>query len=270
MTVAAPRGPRSASGSGDGLASVTNALRLLKTFSYDTRVIGASEAARRLGIAKSSAHRLLATLAAEGFLERLPGGQYRLGITLWELGSRMIHGIEIRDVAHPVLEALRNKTNETVHLARLDGNEVVYLDRFESQATLRLFNRVGTRNWAHCTSSGKAILSVSPDELVEQVLALGLPRMTPRTITSRSALLDALAKGRERGYVISLEESEIGVNSVGAPVFDHRGVPVAAVSVAGPSPRLTVEKLPRVGRLVREAAATISERLGYRADADPN
>ncbi len=267
--MAATRGPRPSPVANDALTSVTNALRLLKSFSYDTRVIGASEAARRLGIAKSSAHRLLATLAAEGFLERLPGGQYRLGITLWELGSRMIHGIEMRDVAHPVLEALRNKTNETVHLARLDGNEVVYLDRFESQATLRLFNRVGTRNWAHCTSSGKAILSVSSDELVEQVLCLGLPRMTPRTITSRSALLDALRKGRELGYVMSLEESEIGVNSVGAPVFDHRGEPVGAVSVAGPSPRLTIEKLPRVGRLVKQAAHRISERMGYRPDREP-
>ncbi len=246
-------------------STVTNALHVLNQFSYADRVLGPSELARRLGLAKSVVHRLLVTLTAEGYLEQMEGGRYRLGIRLYELGSLVIHGVELREVAHPVLEHLRNATNETVHLAVLDGTEVIYLDRMESQATLRMFSRIGTRMPAHATSSGKSILAFSPDEVVRAVLAGKLRRIAPRTITSRAALLRALEQVREQGYAVSIEESELGASSVGAPIFGHDGEVIAALSVAGPSPRLTPEAIPRVARLATSAAAEISRGMGYLA-----
>jgi len=238
-------------------SSVTTALRLLKAFGTDERDAGVSDLARRLGIAKSTAHRLLNLLAAEGFARRTAGGRYGLGIALWELGSRVVANLDLRQVAHPILERLRNQTQETVHLAILDGTEVVYIDRFESQATLQLFRRIGYRMPVHATSSGKAILAFSPPEVIGTALAPRLKRLAPKTIVSRQALLAELPRIRARGYVTSLDESEIGVGSVAAPLFDARARVIGAISVAGPSMRLSKTRIPAVARLVVRAAAEI-------------
>lgn len=243
------------------LSSVHNALRILKEFTHE-RVLGVTELSRRLDIGKSTAHRLLSTLVSEGFVERTPDGQYALGITLWELGSLMVHRLELRDVAHPVLAALRTETGETVHMAVLDGTDVVYIDRFESPATLQLFRRIGYRMPAHSTSTGKAILAFSPPEVVERVIAAGLRRLAAGTVTSPGAFRANLKAIRERGYVISIQESEDGVASVGAPIFDHTGAAAGAVSVAGPITRVQ-PRLEALGEQVREAVDEISRRMGY-------
>lgn len=244
-------------------SSVTTALRLLKAFGPAERSLGVSDLARRLGIAKSTAHRLLNLLAAEGFARRTPDGRYGLGFALWDLGSRVVAGLDLRQIAHPTLERLRNQTQETVHLAIFDAGEVVYIDRMESAATLQLFRRVGYRMPAHATSSGKAILAFSPPQVVEEVLARGLKRLTPKTIGSRKALAAELARIRTRGYVTSLDESEVGVSSVGAPVFGPDARVLGGISVAGPSLRLSRSRIPTVARLVMQAAAEISRNMAY-------
>ncbi len=246
-------------------SSVATALRLLKAFAPRERTAGVSDLARRLGVAKSTAHRLLNLLAAEGFARRTADGRYALGFALWELGTRMIAGLDLRQVAHPTLEWLRNRTQEAVHLAVLDRTEVVYIDRFESPATLQLFRRVGYRMPAYATSSGKAILAFSPPRVVEAVVAGGLKRLAPRTITSKKALLAELASIRARGYVTTFDESEIGVSSVGAPVLGQDGQPVGAISVAGPSPRLPRARIASIARLVQQAATEISNNMGHLA-----
>lgn len=245
------------------LSSVTNALRILKEFSAGETSLGVSDLARRLGIAKSTTHRLLTTLAAEGFVRHLPGGQYGLGLTLWELGSLMVHGFDLREVAHPILEQLRNQTGETVHLAILDGTDVVYIDRFEAPATLQLFRRLGHRMPAHATSSGKALLAYAAPEVVEHATQLGLRRLAPGTITKKQDLLERLEQIRQQGWVVSVEESEPGVASAGAPVFDRHGVAAGAISVAGPLARMPTHSLDRTARRVRQAADQISLGLGH-------
>jgi IclR family KDG regulon transcriptional repressor len=242
---------------------VRTALRLLKAFGPGERSLGVSDLARRLGIAKSTAHRLLALLAGEHFARRSANGQYALGFALWELGTRMVAGLDLREAAHPALERLRNATQEAVHLAILEGRDVIYIDRMESPATLQLFRRVGYRMPAHATSSGKAILAFSPPHVVDAALAGGLKRLTPSTIGSRAAFNAELARIRARGYVASFGESEIGVNSVGAPIFDQDGRPVGAISVAGPSVRLARRRVPQIARLIKQAAAEISRNMGY-------
>ena len=251
-------------GTPGGLATVHNALRLLQQFSYAEPVLGVSELARRMGLAKSTVHRLLTTLLDEGFVQKTPDDRYRLGLRLYDLGQLVVNSLELREVAHPVLERLRNETGETVHLAVLEGADVVYLERFESPSTLRLFGRLGRRMPAHTTSSGKCLLAFSAPEAVDAVVAAGLPRLAPRTITSRSMLVRVLRQVRRDGYARSIDESEPGVTSVGAPVFGFDGSVIAAVSVAGPSLRISPESIPRYSRLVRRAADVVSTGMGHR------
>ncbi len=261
----APRqrpGSRPAKG---GLATVRNALHLLQQFSYAEPVLGVSELARRLGLGKSTVHRMLTTLLAEGFVQKTADDRYRLGLRLYDLGQLVVNSLELRDVAHPVLEHLRNDSKETVHLAVLEGADVVYLERFESPSTLRLFGRLGRRMPAHAMSSGKCLLAFSSPDGFEAVVAAGLTRLAPRTITSRNVLARALEQVRRDGYACSIDESEPGVTSVGAPVFGVDGHVIAAVSVAAPSLRLTPEVIPTFAGLVRRAAERISNGMGHRA-----
>lgn len=244
---------------------MTNALRILREFTPAERSLGVSDLARRLGIAKSTTHRLLATLGAEGFVRQNSDGQYSLGLVLWELGSMMVGGLGLREVAHPILERLRNETGETTHLAILEGSDVVYIDRFESPATLQLFRRLGLRMPAHATSTGKAILAFSPPAVAERIALDGLRRLAPGTITRKNQFARRLREIRERGWVISYEESEAGVASAGAPIFDHLGAVAGAVSVAGPISRLPEDSLDELGRKVRAAADEISVGLGHTA-----
>jgi DNA-binding IclR family transcriptional regulator len=212
---------------------------------------------------KSSVHRILSTLAEEGFVTRTDDDRYRLGLKLHALGQQVVSSLELRQVAHVPLERLRNDTGETVHVAVLEGVDAVYVHRFESQSTLRTFSRVGRRIPAHTTSTGKCLLAFGDPAAVDVVVKAGLKRIGPRTITTEAGLRAALAKIRADGYVVSIEENEKGVVSVGAPIFGHDGSCIAAVSMAGPSVRVSTDSLPRYIRLVRRCALDISVGMGF-------
>ncbi len=252
------------------LSSVTNAARILKEFGKGDKEIGVSELARRLGLGKSSTHRLVHTLTVERLLDQNPQtGLYRLAVTMHQLGSQVQEAADLHTAANPVVEQLRNLTKETVQIAVLDGRHVVYVVRRESPQTVRLFGRVGHRNHAHCTSTGKVLLAGLPrDELDVLLAGWRLARRTPYTITTHAALLDELDTVRERGWADNINESEVGVASVAAPIRDATGV-VAAVSIAGPIQRLEAPALHRHVRPVVEAAAAISRRLGWPGEPDP-
>ncbi len=237
-------------------STVHKAMAVMSAFSYEEPALGVSELARRLGIGKSTVHRILTTLAADGFVERTPDDRYRLSLKVYELGQQVAASSELRERAHPVLERLRTESGETAHLAVLAGTDVVYLDRLESPHMLRLMTRVGRRRAAHATSSGKCLLAFGPPAAVAAVAAAGLPRLGPRTITSATLLQRALTEVRARGYAVSVEESAPGVVSVAAPIFDVTGACVAAMSVAGPISRMPPESLDRFVRLVLAATST--------------
>jgi DNA-binding IclR family transcriptional regulator len=226
-------------------------MAVVSAFSYAEPVLGVSELSRRLGVGKSTVHRILATLAADGFVERTADDRYRLSLRLYEIGQEVAASNELRERAHPALERLRNETGETAHLAVLAGTDVVYLDRLESPHMLGLMTRIGRRRAAHATSSGKCLLAFGPPSAVALVVAGGLPRLGPRTITTPGLLRRALREVRARGYAVSVEESAPGVVSVGAPIFDASGECVAAMSVAGPISRMPPESLGASGRFVR-------------------
>lgn len=248
------------------LSSVGTAIALLKCFSADEQELGVSELSRKLGVAKSTVHRLARTLIADGMLEQnAENEKYRLGIALFGLGALVRRRMNLSSEARQDLFALRNATGETVQLAILDGSEIMFVYNLESTQAIRVNSDIGVRKPAFCTASGRAILAFQPDEAVAAALRHGpLERRTPKTETEPSRILKALAEVRQRGFAIEDEESEAGMRALAAPVRAAGGAVVGSVAVAGPVQRLSKETLQRFAPEVTRTAEAISARLGYR------
>jgi IclR family transcriptional regulator, KDG regulon repressor len=254
-----------------GLSSVSNAARVLKLFLSREATLGVSEIARRLGLAKSTAHRLLTTLGAEGLVEqdRATGG-YRLGIVMFELGEAVRVHLDLHTACAPVLASLREETRESTQVGVLNGHEVVYVDRLESAHSLRLFTETGRRVPVHCTSSGKVLLAyLAPPDRKALLARAPLSRHTPHTITDRDALAAELDRVRRRGWSEAVQEREIGVASVAAPIRDARGDVVAAISIGAPIARLAAAQRRRLGPVVVAAGEAASRRLGWSPESTP-
>lgn len=248
------------------LTSVLNAGRLLCAFGPEARELSVRELAGRLGLSKSTVHRLLVSLAAVHLVEQdQDTGRYRLGLRMYELGTLVGVHIDLHEAAAPCITELRNKTGETVQMAVLDGREVLYVERLESIHTLRIFTQAGYRIPANCSSNGKVLLAHLGEEELERLLdGWVLQARTDYSITDPDALRKELASVRRRGYAENINEGEVGVAAVAAPIRNSTGVVVAGVSVAAPTIRLNRGSLRAVAALVGETADAISQRLGYR------
>src|SRR5882672_814300 len=212
------------------LSSVANSLRLIKAFSEDHYEIGISDLAKRLGLAKSTVHRLASTLLDQGMLEQNAGdGKYRLGLALFELGTLVRRKMDFTMEARPFLRTLLEKTGETVH----------------------------------CTAVGKTLLAFQPEGEIERIVARGLPASTPSTIVDAKALQRELAAVRTRNYAVDDEESEVGLRSIAAPIRNDAGSVIAAISIAGPVHRMTRRTLLGWVRELVEAGDAVSQRLGW-------
>ncbi|MGQ0848402.1 MAG: IclR family transcriptional regulator [Actinomycetota bacterium] len=247
------------------LSSVRNAVRVLKAFTGARRYFGVSELARHLGLSSSTVHRLLTTLESEHLIEQDEAtGKYGLGLAVFDIAAAAAPGYDLSNALLAPMTILRNRTGETVHVAVLDGRQVVYIERLDSPHTLRYFlEQIGRRNWAHCTSTGKVLLSYLPETVLDRLLdGWELPALTPHTITDRELLKKELAEARDLGYAQNNGESEPETMSIGAPIRDSAGRVIAAMSVAGPAGRMFPEA--RALRFaVLEAAGAASRRLGY-------
>ena len=247
-----------------GLSSVTNAIRLIKVFSDADYEIGISDLAHHLGVAKSTAHRLAAALVAEGMLEQnTQDGKYRLGLALFELGSLVRRKMDITAEAKPYLKALAETTGETLHLAVVDRQAVLYINIIESQRAIRMGYKLGTRAPLHCTAVGKALLAFQSQEVIEAAIAPGLPSHTAGTITDAQAFRLELATVRARGYAVEDEEIEAGLRGIAAAVRNYSGQVIAAIGIAGPAHRMTKKVLLSYAGNLLEATDAISQRLGY-------
>ena len=246
------------------LSSVANAIRLTKAFSEHEFEMGISALAGRLGLAKSTVHRLATTLVEYDILEQnRESGKYRLGLALFELGTLVRRKMDIVSESRQHMHSLLETTGETVQLAVLDHLSVLYIRILESRQAVRMSSTVGARAPAHSTSVGKALLAYQAPEIVRQVIDNGLKRYTANTITAPEALEEALEEVRARGYAIDDEESEVGLRCVAAPIRDHTGLVVAAISVSAPVQRMTKRNLQTAVPTVVAAAEAISRRLGY-------
>ncbi|HEX2726396.1 MAG TPA: IclR family transcriptional regulator [Beijerinckiaceae bacterium] len=261
-------GEEAARSSEKRLSSVAAAIALLKAFSEDEVDIGVSTLAKRLGMAKSTVHRLATTLVSEGMLEQNPeNGKYRLGITLFSLGALVRRRMDVSTEAKPYLFDLRETTGETVHLAILDRTDIMYVYNLESTQAIRMRSDIGVRKPAYCTAEGLAMLAFQPSSLVDEIIAGGLQPRTAKTNTDPRRLREVLAAVRERGYAVEDEESEAGMRCVAAPVRNATRDVVGAVGIAGPVQRLPDDLLASFAPHVVRTAEAISVRLGYRSGA---
>jgi len=225
---------------------------------------GVTEIADELGVHKSTAFRLLATLESRGLAEQnVARGKYRLGFGVVNLASAVTGSLDLSRVSRTVCQALARDVGETVNLATHDGDAVINLDQVMGSSAVTTVNWVGKRNPLHATSSGKVFLAHMPAEDLDGHLAQPLPRFTPSTITDPDDLRAQLGTVRANGYAFTVEELEIGLNAVAAPIRSFEGGVVAALSASGPAYRLTRDSMVGVARQTVLAAATISERLGY-------
>lgn len=246
------------------LNSVTNAVRLLKEFGRGDTQLGVSQLSRRIGVSKSTAHRLVATLVAEGLLEKVEDtGLFRLTNTMRSLGASAETAQKLHQASTAALDQLRTTTNATIHIAILDGSDVIYVERREGPGAMQVFRKVGSRNSVHATSTGKVLLAHLPSPDREAIVdQLRLVRKTAFTITSKSRLLQELEVIKRQGYAENRYESEVGMCSVAAAIRDRDGRVVAAVSIAETIPSRDASLGP-MARQVLDAATRISRALGW-------
>lgn len=252
--------------SNENLSSVAKALRILKSFNVHHPVWRVGELSEELSFSKSTVSRLIQTLVAEDFLmedKEEPG--YRLGSALLYLGGNYTNDSELYNEVSPVLNKLVLETGESAHIAVKNKKKVLYLNKQIGPYYSNIQTLTGSINPVHATSSGKALLAYSPEDVIEEIISDGLEAYTEHTITNPIQLRSELEKIRKLGYANSLEELAIGNFSISAPVFNYEGEIVCAISIVGPMSRLTKEKLPRFNRLIVRSAKEASERLGYDA-----
>ncbi|HKB09316.1 MAG TPA: IclR family transcriptional regulator [Vicinamibacterales bacterium] len=251
--------------------AAAKALDLLSAFSFREPRLSLADLAARTGIPRPTAFRLLTTLEQAGFVAKV-SGEYQLGIKCFVLGNIVAASLDLREKAQRHLAQLRDATGETVHLAVLDGWQVLYLERLQSPHPIGFMrSRIGAIVPAYCTGLGKTLLAHKPPADVESWLSTQtLHTMTPQTITSPRRLMKELRAIRERGYGLDEQEHEIGVRCLAVPIANHTGEVIAAISVAGPADRMP---RPLVGSEMAAAAVAaaraISTELGAYSDVGP-
>jgi len=245
-----------------GVQSVDRALTILERLARHGEA-GVTEIAAELGVHKSTAFRLVATLEAHRLVEQTEDrGKYRLGVGLLRLAGATTARLDLVQEARPVCRQLASDTGETVNIAVLSESSALYLDQVAGSSALQPHNWVGQHIPLHATSNGKVFLSGLDRRRVDELLAK-LSSYTPSTITAKTRLRAELEQVREQGYALAVDELEVGLTAAAAPVRNVHGDVVASMSVSGPTFRLKGERLDEVAAAVVTAAEEVSRRLGW-------
>jgi IclR family KDG regulon transcriptional repressor len=244
--------------------TLIRALAVLDCFDVDHPLLGVRDIARQLHMSHSTVGRLLATMRSAGVLSQDPVTRcYMIGPKVLTWSAIYTSGLDIRNRARPALEELHRATSETISLYILDGDERICVDRIESQENLRMTTRVGERLPIHIEASGKIFLAFVPPVLREQVISRVYKKSSASgKLSSRETLLDDLKKIQAQGYAVSHGESTVGASCVSAPVFDATGKPIAAITVSGPTIRMTDDKISEYASLVIVVARQVSQAMG--------
>jgi len=238
-------------------------LSILEAFGESGETLALSEIARRQNLNVSTAHRLVKTLTGMGWLEFDEGqDKYRLGLKAFRVGFTYLYQSSVEQLARPFLEILAAEAGQTASLGILDESEVVYIGIVRGQQEVGIQSRVGARHPAYCTALGKVLLSRLDDASLRAVLGQGTPRRTENTITDPEILGQELLQVRRNGYAVDNEERMRGIYCIAAPILNHEGQCVAAVSISAPIFSVTTENRYRYLQLVMRTARKISEKLG--------
>jgi DNA-binding IclR family transcriptional regulator len=249
----------------ESVRAVDRALDILLCFTQEKPVLSLTEIADEVGISKSTVHRLLATLECKRFLIRdSVTGKYHLGFQFLEMASQVLEDVD-QDWALPYLQHLSDECGETVDLAVLDDDHVIYLQVVESSQRVKIAASVGQRLPAYCTATGKAFLANLPEEQVQNILSSGLTRYTENTLLVLEDLKADLDQTRQRGFAISEQEYEKDINAVAAPILSAEGYPIAAIAIVGPSFRLTRERMLMLGQTIQKVIVSIAREIGLAA-----
>jgi len=244
--------------------SLDRAFDILELLAHERDGMMLSDVARRLDLHKSTVHRLLNSLKDRGYIEQHPeSGRYRLGLGFIALSSQYLNSLELKTEAEPYLRRLSERLGETVFLATLQDDEVVYLDKVERFDGLRRYSIIGRRAPVHSTSLGKAMVMHRDMEDLRSLFARRpLVAVTARTTIEADVLLRELGESRTRGWSKDVEENNDGVSCVGAPIRDYRGAVIAAVSSAWEG-RRDEKAFRAAGEAVKATADAISAHLGF-------
>ncbi len=245
--------------------SVDRTLSILEIMANYGRPMTLSEISGNLNLKISTAHRLLKTLIIRGFADQDPyTGKYQLGIKTFRIGNTALYSLDIRSVARPYLKELVRTCSETVNLAVLDNGYVVYIDQVESEKMIKMIANLGSRAPSHCNAVGKVMLADLTELDLERFMrSVQLEKYTEKTITAPNKLREELKKVKKSGYALDMEETELGIRCVAAPVYNHRGKVSAAVGISGPTTRVSIKYLEELKLYVKKTASEISQRLGH-------
>jgi DNA-binding IclR family transcriptional regulator len=255
-----------------GTQAVSRAVSVLKVFESANGGLTAAQIAARLNLNRSTVHRLLSVLEAEGLIARDTTHQgeprnsaYRLGPTLVSLGGLALRQINLRAIALPQLRSLAHKSGETVDLELLVGSDVMVIDEVPAEHMLRagVGDNIGSRYPAHATSTGKLLLAGLSESELKATLPSRLAALTPFTVTDKQILRDQIDEARRSGWASSWEELEIGLAAIGAPITGREGEPIAAVSISGPTARIDRSQIRNLAILVMDTTRRITRDLGF-------
>lgn len=236
---------------------------VLEGFYQGEELVPFNELANRVGLARSTTHRLLADLVECGYVAKVGRGHYRLGLKTWELGCRALSALPLDEAARPHLQWLAQMTDETVFMAILQGRRVLYISRFISPIAVAVNIALGQTSPAFCTATGKAMLAFSPLPVIKAALEPPLEACTPKTNTDPAAIRAILEQVRVSGVAINFGEATPDVTSIAVPVLDHTGYATAAVGVVAPAYRFRRETIEMVTHAVLKVGPELSATLGY-------
>lgn len=250
------------------LKTVARALQVLELLSAHRRPLSLTQIAHHMQVNVSTAHHLLSTLRARGYVEQDANSAYRLSLRLLMIGAGAPRVGDLRNVAEPALQRLASRSGETASLVVRDGAQGVCLDQVQSPRFVAVTGYVGQRFPLHCTATGKVLLAwLAPPEITRIISAAGLPRLTPQTITEVPGLQRELMRVRRTGIAYDRGERTGDVRCAAVPIVNHTGDVIAAVSLSGPAHRLSELRLRELGKLVRVACQEISSHLGWKQQA---
>ena len=250
----------------DVVQSVDRALSILEVLSDYNEGLGVTEISDKVGLHKSTVHRLLGTLIYKGYVTQdAESNKYKITLKLFELGNKKVEDMDILTASKPYTNELMEKVNEVVHFVIREGNNIVYIDKVEADNTIRMASTIGRRSPLYCTSVGKAILAQLSDKEVEKIWnSSKIEKLTKFTITNLEDMKKELEKIRQKGYAIDNEENELGVRCIGVPVFNRFGEVEGAISISGPTIRVTEDRVEGFAKEVVKYAGLISKELGYK------
>jgi DNA-binding IclR family transcriptional regulator len=248
-----------------GILVLHKMLDILETVRESRSGLALADLARALGLPKPTAYRIVATLEARGYLARNPAGHYQMTRKLFDLQKNESEEQILLRAAQPVMERLVESCRETVNLGTLDAGEVVVISTIESPQSIRMSSKVGNRRYLHATALGKVLLSSLPEKEVQRLVRIhGLPRLTPRTLVSRQALLSELDLVRRQGYAVDNEENEADGRCIGAPIVGQGGRVVAALSISAPVFRMDMERARSLAPELIDSCRAITRELTAR------